>query len=173
MEMFKGATRVFRRVNGHLDLSVAKALDKMGLAACRLNQSKSNLENAFAYLHQALLIRHDVLGPMHVDTIDTLNNLAGVHLHLNEIPEARDAYYEVWMARQAIFGPKHPSVAVTAQALGGVYVRLANVEEASKYYHSAFEIYQELQLSPDHPTMARLLIDVAALRRIMTSMGYR
>jgi tetratricopeptide (TPR) repeat protein len=110
------------------------------------------------------------LGPTHVDTIDTLNNMAAIHLHLQEFQEARQAYFEVWTLRELIFGPKHPSVAVTAHCLGGVHMRLGEVAEASKYYHIALDIYRDLQLSEDNPTVARLLTDITGLGRIMSSM---
>jgi catechol-2,3-dioxygenase len=105
-----------------------------------------------------------------VDTIDTLNNMAAVHLHLQEFQEARQAYFEVGTLRELIFGRKHLSVAVTAHCLGGVHIRLGEVAKAFKYYHDALDIYKDLQLSDDNPTVARLLHDITSLGRIMSSM---
>ena len=75
--------------------------------------------------------------------------------------------------RQAVFGTHHPCVAVTAHALGGVHLRLGQAEEASKYYYSAFDIYRHLNLSEEHPTVARLLGDIDQLGRIMSTMDDR
>lgn len=169
--MFKGATRIFRKIYGGSHLSVALALNKVGLAACRLSKMEPNLRKALEALDQSLFIRYQVLGPSHVDTIDTLNNMAGVYFHLGNLQEARQAYFEVWTMRQAVFGPNHPSVAVTAHALGGVYLRLGQVDEASKYYYSAFDVYRHLHLSEENPTVARLLIDIDRIGRVMSTMG--
>jgi tetratricopeptide (TPR) repeat protein len=141
------------------------ALNKVGLASCRSSKLNANLRNAMDALNQSFSIRYELLGPTHVDTIDTLNNMAAVHLHLQEFQEARQAFFEVWTLREVIFGPKHPSVAVTAHCLGRVYMRLNEVAEASKYYHNALDIYRYLRLSEDNPTVARLLNDITSLGR--------
>ena len=108
-----------------------------------------------------------------MDTIDTLNNIAGVYFHLQNLHEARQAYFEVWTMRRVVFGRNHPSVAVTAHALGGVYLRLSQVDEASKYYYSALDIYRKLNICEEHPTVARLLSDIDRLGSVMSTMGHR
>jgi tetratricopeptide (TPR) repeat protein len=147
------------------------ALNSVGLAACQLSKLEPNLRKALDALNQAFLIRYQVLGPPHVDTIATLNNMAGVYLHLGNLPEARQAYLEVWTMRQAVFGPNHPSVAVTAHALGGVYLRMSRANEASKYYFSAFDIFRQLGLNEDHPCVARLLSDIDRLGRVTSCLN--
>lgn len=149
------------------------ALNKVGLAACQLSKMEANLRKALEALNQSFSIRFEVLGPSHADTIDTLNNMAGVYFHLGKLNEARQAYFEVWTMRQAVFGTNHPSVAVTAHALGGVHLRLGQAEEAAKHYYNAFDIYRHLDLSEEHPTVARLLSDIDQLGRVMSTMGYR
>lgn len=171
--MFKGATRIFRKIYGGTHLSVATALNKVGLAACHLSKLEPNLRKALEALNQSLAIRYKVLGPSHVDTIDTLNNMAGVYLHLGNLQEARQAYFEVWTMRKAVFGPNHPAVAVSAHALGGVHLRMSQVQEASKYYFSALQVYRNLHLNEEHPNVARLLSDVDRLGRVMSTMNHK
>jgi tetratricopeptide (TPR) repeat protein len=139
------------------------ALNQVGLASCRLSKLNPNLRNAMDALHQSFSVRYELLGPTHVDTMDTLNNMAAVHLHLHQFDEARQAYFEVLTLRELIFGPKHPSVAVTAHCLGRVYMHFSEVVVASKYYHNALDIYRDLRLSEDNPTVVRLLTDIASL----------
>lgn len=170
--MFKGATRIYRKIYGGSDLSVALALNNVGMAACRLSKIRPNLRKALEALNQSLLIRYEILGPFHVDTIDTLNNMAVVYFHLGDLEEACQAYFEVWTMRQAVFGLHHPSVAVTAHALGTVYLRLSQVDEASNYYYNALDVYRHLNLSEENSSVARLLCDIDQLRRVMTTMGY-
>lgn len=144
------------------------ALKNVGIAACHVNKMEPNLRMAMDALNRALVIQHDVLGPTHVDTVETLNSIAGVHLHLNEFQDARQAYFEVWTLRKAIFGPHHPSVAVAAHCLGSAYVRLSRLDVALKYYQIALDIYDNLRLRTDHPTVERLLMDINMLDRIIS-----
>lgn len=109
-----------------------------------------------------------MLGP--TQKIDTLNNMAAVHLHLQEFQKARQVYFEVWALRQAIFGPTHPS-GCDGALLEGVRMRFDEVGEASKYHQSALKIYRDLQLNEDNPSVARLLTNITSLGRAM-SMGY-
>jgi Tfp pilus assembly protein PilF len=173
LTVFKGATRIYRKIYGGSDLSIALALNNVGLAACRLSKTRPNLRKASEALNQSFEIRYEILGPSHVDTIDTLNNMAGVYFHLGDLEEARQAYFEVWTMRQAVFGLHHPSVAVTAHAIGSVYLRLSQVDEASKYYYNALDVYRHLNLSEENTSVARLLCDIDQLRRAMTTMSYK
>jgi len=165
LKVFTSTVRIFRKLYGDSHLSVAKALDKVGLAAGR-SRSAGNLKLAMAALSEGFDIRYESLGPMHVDTVDSLNNMAGVHLHMRDYHLARKAYHEVYIVRQIIFGPRHPSVAITAHALGGVHLKLSQVVDAARYYRRAMEVYKKLKLKSDNPTMKRLLKDIVSLERI-------
>lgn len=165
LKVFKSAVRIFRKLYGDSHLTVARSLDKVGLVCCRL-QDYQHLKLARLALDEAFTIRYDTLGPIHVDTVDSLNNIAGIHLHTQEYQLARKAYQEVYLVRQIIFGPDHPAVAVTAHALGSVHLHMAQVDDAARYYRRAMEIYKKLKLSTENPTIQRLLKDVAALERV-------
>jgi len=165
LKVYKSAGRIFRRVKGDSDLTVARCLDKVGLAACRVHV-EGNFNVAMVALDEAFSIRYEKLGSLHVDTVDSLNNLAGLYVRTREYALARKAYHEVYMVRQIIFGPRHPSVAITAHALGGVHLKLSQVDDAARYYHRAMAIYTKLQLKDDNPIMKRLLKDIAALQRM-------
>jgi hypothetical protein len=165
LKVFKSAVRIFRKLYGDSHLTVARSLDKVGLVCCRL-QDDQHLKLARLALDEAFTIRYDTLGPIHVDTVDSLNNIAGIHLHMQEYPLARNAYQEVFLVRQIIFGPDHPAVAVTAHALGSVHLHMAQVDDAARYYRRAMEIYKKLKLTTENPTMQRLLRDYAALERV-------
>jgi Tetratricopeptide repeat len=167
LKVFKSAVRIFRKLYGDSHLTVARSLDKVGLVCCRL-QDDHHVKLARLALDEAFAIRYDTLGPIHVDTVDSLNNIAGVHLHQQEYQLARKAYHEVYLVRQIIFGPSHPAVAITAHALGSVHLHMAQIDDAAIYYRRAMEIYKKLNLTTENPTMQRLLRDVAALERVRT-----
>ena len=75
-------------------LVFARALDKIGLAAS-MKSSRQNLDWALLALREALHLRLSHLGPHHLDTIDTLNNIAGVYLRMREWSHAKECYVDV------------------------------------------------------------------------------
>jgi tetratricopeptide (TPR) repeat protein len=149
-------------------LAFARYVDAIGMAWARVSQEedKDHCNKAVTALEEAFAIRYELLGPWHVDTVETLNKLASVHLHLREYDEACNAYWEVFWVRRAIFGPGHPSVAIAAHALGNVFVKLASTDEALQYFQIAVEIYDKMHLPNKHPAVARLMRDYKRLDRI-------
>ena len=168
LKVYRSAVRIFRNLRGDSHLTVARSLDKVGLVCCRMRDSE-HLTLAQHALSEAFTIRFEVLGPIHVDTVDTLNNMAGVHWYRGEYKQARDAYWEVYAIRQVLFGSRHPSVAVTAHALGSVHLNLSQVQDAARYYKRAMDIYKAMRLSTEHPTVKRLVRDMTSLARISGS----
>ena len=166
LAVYKSAVRVFRKLYGEEHLSVAAALNKVGLLACRFSE-KESLQIARKALIQSFTLRHTILGPTHVDTVESLNNIAGVHMHLYEYQPARKAYYEVFSVRKALWGKYHPSVGVVAQALGSVHLQLAEMKYASKFFRIALEIYRRNNLAPENPTMKKLEAEMNKMERIM------
>ena len=75
-------------------LVFARGLDKVGFAAS-MCASERNFEWALIALNEALYLRLSNLGPHHCDTVDTLNNIAGVFLRMKEWTKAKDTYEDV------------------------------------------------------------------------------
>jgi hypothetical protein len=167
LAVYKSAVRIFRKLHGEDHLSVAAALNKVGLLACRFSE-KESLQIARKALMQSFTLRHAILGPTHVDTVESLNNIAGVHMHLYEYQPARKAYYEVFSVRKALWGKYHPSVGVVAQALGSVHLQLAEMKYADKFFRIALEVYRRNNLAPENPTMKKLKAEMNKMERIMT-----
>jgi hypothetical protein len=169
MAAFRSASRIWTTLEGPTHLSVGRALDAFGLAALRSKNSASTLRQAKKALDEAFAIRFYHLGVWHVDTVETYNKLASVHLHVGQYREAAKAYEEVYLVRKAIFGLNHPSVAISAHSLANVHFRLSQQEESCRFFNVALDIYTNMNLSPDHPTVARLLRDQKRLERISLS----
>jgi tetratricopeptide (TPR) repeat protein len=119
-------------------LGAAKNYNLLGCAACQANR----LDLAMESLEMSFTLRLQVLGPLHVDTVDTFNNIAGVHYKQHNNFEAARCYREVLTLRQAIFGLNHPSIAVTARDLARTCIRLDLKEEAQQLYSLAMSICQ-------------------------------
>jgi tetratricopeptide (TPR) repeat protein len=166
LSWYKKIARIVRQYpNNRLILS--RALDKVGLTAS-LCTNKQNLQWALIALHESLSIRHSLLGPHHCDVVDTLNNIAGVHLHQREYIQARDAYIEVLTVRSAIFGKRHPSVAVTAATLGKVYTSLSEFDNALRFMYFALRVYKEEpnSLKDSHPVVQKILRNISRTERL-------
>jgi tetratricopeptide (TPR) repeat protein len=176
MTTFKVAHRIQRKLVGNTDrhVAIARILDRIGLAACKASaKSKDELQTARSTLHQAFLLRYELLGAWHVDTVESLNNLARVQMLLSHYHEARKSYYEVLRVRKAIFGPDHPSVAVTAHSLAKACTRLNQLEESYTYFQLAMDIYKRMDMPKENPTFASLVQDVNRLERVMPGIGSR
>ena len=168
LNIYKSATRIFRKLYGGNNLRLASALNKVGLVACRFSENKESLTIAMQALLQGFTIRHAMLGPHHVDTVDSLNNIAGVHLHLQEYKSARRAYHEVWIVRQGLLGKYHPSVGIAAHALGAVHAKLAESMQAAKCFRIAHNIFRRNRIGPENPAMIRLQSDIHQLDRTLS-----
>ena len=169
LESFKSARRIWKAKHGERHLTVAKASDGIGMAYLRSPKTRENLNHARKNLDHAFTIRYHELGPWHVDTVDSYNKIAGVYLHLSQYNAALKAYEQVFLVRKAIFGEDHPSVAVSAHALANVHFHLSDIKESLYYYNVALEIYTQMHLDMNHPTVARLLHDRKRLDRVMMS----
>jgi len=167
---FQSACRIWKQLQQSDDdrLALARVVDAIGMAWARVSQDddQDHCYKAKAALEEAFKIRYDLLGPWHIDTVETLNKIAYVHLHLREYDEAGNAYWEVFWVRKAIFGGDHPSVAIAAHALGNVMVHLAATEDAAKYFQIAVEIFDKMALPNKHPAVTRLMKDYKRLDRI-------
>ena len=167
---FQSACRIWKQLERSDEdrLRFCRAVDAIGMAWARVSQDDDpdHCNKAMTALEEAFAIRYDLLGPWHVDTVETLNKMASVHLHLREYTEACNAYWEVFWVRKAIFGPDHPSVAIAAHALGNVFVKLAATEDAANFFQIAVEIYDKMHLPNKHPAVARLMRDYKRLDRI-------
>jgi len=168
LKVFKSAVRIFRKLYGENDLCVASALNKFGLVACRFPENKEYLILSMKALKQAFAIRYATLGPHHIDTVDSLNNIAGVYLQVQNYESARKAYYEVWMVRKELLGKYHPSVGVASQSLANVHLKMSQTSHASTFFRIAHDIFRRNHLAPENPTMIRLQADMIRLERIMT-----
>jgi tetratricopeptide (TPR) repeat protein len=123
---------------GQSHLGAAKNYNLLGRAACQAKR----LDLAMESLEMSFTLRLQVLGPLHVDTVDTFNNIAAVYYKQHNNLEAARCYREVLTLRQAIFGLNHPSIAVTARDLARTCIRLDLKEEAQELYSLAMSTCQ-------------------------------
>ena len=138
-------------------MSVARSLSKLGLAAYKANK---NLDLAIIALSDALKIREETLGPNHVDSIDTLDNIAAVRLSMRSCVRSALDYLKVFNQRAHVFGRNHESVAATSYTLGGVLSDMLEMtEDAEDFFKLSLQIYEALGIedSPNIPDMRQRL----------------
>lgn len=164
---FLSALKIFQGIYGDKHLAVARALDKIGLVA---SMSHSSLDVALNLLTDSWKIRCALLGSDHIDSVDSLNHIAGVCLKRKDFAIAARHYKVVMALRQQIFGGlNHASVAVSAYNLACILDdRLEKCNEAHIYFNLTKHIYESLGLlkSPyyvnacarleKHPTLLEL-----------------
>ena len=133
---------------------MALGLNELGVA---IAASDTDLNLALNSLQESFDIRDQLLGPNHVDTIDTLDNMARVRCRLEDYDAAFKTYLAVLRSREWLFGRLHPSVAATAWSIAGVldHIHGTNSVEAQEYYMIAFEIYELLDVALPDEVAAR------------------
>lgn len=144
-EYFGRAVAVSKAVFAMPDLRIARALELYGIvesANISSKQEKEQLACAMSCLDEAFAIRYELQGPVHIDTVETLNRIARVQLKQSHFTSARDSYYEVFKLREVIFGSFHPCVAITARALAIAHSRLFQADAAKYYFEAALNIYE-------------------------------
>jgi len=150
--LFEQCVNILKKFNDfpYDDLIMARVLNLVGLSGSKEYSMKrdSSFEKdtelcyrSEAALQTAFLIRYKRLGPQHVDTIDTLNILAGLHMKMKYFRKAKQSYFEVFTVRKILFGNFHPSVAIAERSLASVCYKLKEMKHARNHYSSALNIF--------------------------------
>ena len=91
-------------------------------------------------MHQrALKGRKHALGPEHILTLDTVNNLANLYKSHPKIEEAEAMYQRALKGYEKAWGPEHTSMLTTVYNLGLLYTRQGKIDEAEAMYQRALK----------------------------------
>jgi CHAT domain-containing protein/Tfp pilus assembly protein PilF len=140
------------------------ALDEAG----RLNKSVEKLYGegkfgeAIPVAIQALAIREKLLGPMHPDVAESLNNLAAVYEAQSAFEKAEPLHMRALAIREKVLGPMHLDVAESLNNLAFLYHVQCAYPKAEPLYVRALEIREKV-LGPMHPDVAQSLNNLALL----------
>jgi serine/threonine-protein kinase len=105
-------------------------------ALYEVEHTKFDHEKSLAYLQEALLISQAVNGPDHPDTLETLKNIAGVHMMMGELDRAEAMHEEIYRRQVNLLGPDHPDTIGSLNSLG-------IVDQWQREYETARDKYQE------------------------------
>jgi tetratricopeptide (TPR) repeat protein/transcriptional regulator with XRE-family HTH domain len=111
---------------------------------------------------RALAIREQVLGPEHLDTAQSLYNLARLYYDEGRYAEGERLYRRALKIREKELGPEHLDTAQCLNSLALLYWAWGKDSEAEPLYQQALPI-REKQLGPEHPDTAHCLNNLALL----------
>lgn len=150
----------------------AALMDQYGLAfaegAHLFNQAGYYLKEralhaeAEAFYRRALAIREQVLGPEHLDTAQSLYNLARLYYEQGKYADGEQLYLRVLAIREQVLGQEHPDTAQCLNSLALLYWAWGKYAQAEPLYQRALPI-REMMLGPEHPDTAHCLNNLALL----------
>ncbi len=119
---------------------------------------------------RALDIRKKVLGAMHPDVAESLNNLALLYQAQGAYPKAEPLLVRALAIREKARRPMHPDVALSLNNLAEIYRAQGAYAKAEPLYVRALEI-REKALGPMHPDVALSLNNFALLYQAQGAYG--
>jgi tetratricopeptide (TPR) repeat protein len=111
---------------------------------------------------RALAIREQVLGPEHLDTAQSLYNLARLYYDEGRYAEGEQLYRRALAIREQVLGPEHLDTAQCLNSLALLYWAWGKDSEAEPLYQRALPIREQV-LGPEHPDTAHCLNNLALL----------
>ncbi|MFJ3926189.1 FxSxx-COOH system tetratricopeptide repeat protein [Streptomyces sp. NPDC090022] len=99
---------------------------------------------------EAESIRNRVLGPVHLDTLDSRNNLANALYELGRYQEAADLHQQTLTDIVHILGPDHPHALTSSNNVANVLYELGQHQEAADLHQQTLTDRTRI-IGPDHP----------------------
>ncbi|MGJ8636906.1 MAG: tetratricopeptide repeat protein [Phycisphaerales bacterium] len=113
-------------------------------------------------LSRALKIRRTELGDEHLDTLNTINELAGLLKVQGKLTEAEQYYQESLEAHRRVLGNDHQSTLTTIGNMGLLLQEQGKLTEAEQYFREALEGSRRVH-ADDHMKMIRSLENLGGL----------
>ncbi|MCB1033553.1 MAG: tetratricopeptide repeat protein, partial [Acidobacteria bacterium] len=116
-------------------------------------QLQGDAERAEATYREALAIRASQLGPDHLDTLETLNNLGEVLVARHQLDEAEELFRRALEGRRRQLPSTHPAVVLTLNNVGVVQLEKGNLPAAEATFREVLEARRRLY-GESHPHVA-------------------
>jgi tetratricopeptide (TPR) repeat protein len=126
---------------------------------------RARYSEAEPLLERAYQMREQQLGPEHLDTATSLNNLARLYRMQGKYEQAEPLYERALTIRERQLGPLHPHTAQSLNNLALLYHAQGKYEQAEPLYERALTVYEQ-QLGLEHPYTATDLNNLAELYRM-------
>lgn len=153
-----GALKLLEETVPKNDLSIAHALERLGVAAQYLNR----LSEAEPYLTKAMGIRSAQLGEDHRLVAETLNRLSACHAANENFTLAGSLGRKALKIQEEKLGPHHPELGLTLYNLASQYVRTGMFERGGIVARRGLEVLKN-SLPDHHPLVVRMSERLAAI----------
>ncbi|MBI3947376.1 MAG: toll/interleukin-1 receptor domain-containing protein [Armatimonadetes bacterium] len=111
---------------------------------------------------RALATCEKALGPEHLVTAASLNNMALLYQHQGTYAQAEPLYQRALAIREKALGPEHPHTAISLNNLAGLYQNEGRYADAEPLCQRALAICEKV-LGPEHSDTANTLNNLAGI----------
>jgi tetratricopeptide (TPR) repeat protein len=148
-----------RRKFPDADLAVAESLQNLGT----IFSGEARLSDAEKQFREALAIRQEKLGPVHVLVAESMNGVAHMLTSLGQWKEAETIFrHSLEMSRTLLLGPRHPTYVSALDGLVQSLLTLGKLSEAEEDAREGIKLEKSL-LGPEHPRVASSLTRLARI----------
>ncbi|KAK9386009.1 hypothetical protein V1515DRAFT_587668, partial [Lipomyces mesembrius] len=124
--------------------------------------SDGRWKEADTLLVQVMKFRKPVLGGEHLDTLRSMNNLAGLFDSQGKYEAAEPLYKETLRLRKNVLGEEHPDTLTSMNNLAGLFNSQGKYEAAEPLYEETLRLRQKV-LGEEHPDTLTSMNGLAAL----------
>jgi tetratricopeptide (TPR) repeat protein len=114
---------------------------------------------------QVVKVRERLLGPKHLDTLDTMNYLVVSYMNQRKWEEAEELGVRVIEARQVILGPDHPDTLISMANLASTYANRERWQDAAILGAQVMMTRQQV-LGSDHPDTLTSMANLATIYQL-------
>lgn len=103
---------------------------------------KGEYQESHHYHQLALTIKKNLFGTHHLETAESLDELAYLFYHLGEFKNAQYYFEQSLAVKESILDSNHPEIAYSLDGLAGFFDRKGSYEQARTYYKRALKILE-------------------------------
>lgn len=140
LEVFCSALRSHRRKYGNVHHLVGSALHNIGMVLFFARR----YHEAVAIFEDAVIVRHEALGPDHPDVQSSLVKIALLHMAMGSLHEAHDAFWAIRDKFLKVLRYGHPQLAKLNNNVGVVAYEFGDLASALECFNAAYEHQRRL-----------------------------
>ncbi len=123
-------------------------------------------EMAQPHLERSFQLRRDLLGADDLDTLTSMNSLAGLYQEQGRNQEALPLFEETVAARRRVLGDEHPHTLNARHNLSSLYVPLGRFQDAERLSEDLLETARRV-LDDEHPIRLSIMNHRARLHQTL------
>ncbi len=143
-----------------LDLLRSDVLSGLGMAYLRTGR----MQDAERLLEESLVLQEALLGPEHLESVQTLDGLARVYGEAGKVERAEALHRRVLLIQQRSLGSDHPELAHAHNNFGVFLWLQRRLPEALRQFERALIIHQK-HFGSNHPSVAASLGSLSEVER--------